>query len=94
MPSMWASRRWVPPLARETPAQLGSPRIGRLNMTVFESLTVSARTAILEPRLATWEVSDDGLTWTFFLERGVQFHRGYGEMTAEDVTWSWIPLYR
>ena len=72
------------------PAQLGAPRIGRLNMTVFESLTVSAPNGDLEPRLATWEVSDDGLTWTFFLERGVQFHRGYGEMTAEDVTWSWI----
>ena len=79
-----------PTLGSGDPAQLGAPRIGRLNMTVFESLAVSAPNGDLEPRLATWEVSDDGLTWTFVLERGVQFHQGYGEMTAEDVTWSWM----
>ena len=36
----------------------------------------------------SWEVSDDGLIWTFHLNEGVQFHKGYGEMTAEDVIWS------
>ncbi len=36
----------------------------------------------------SWEISDDFLTWTFKLNRGVQFHKGYGEMTAEDVVWS------
>ena len=34
------------------------------------------------------EISDDFLTWTFKLNKGVQFHKGYGEMTAEDVVWS------
>lgn len=33
----------------------------------------------------SWDVSDDGLTWTFYLREGIQFHRGYGELTAEDV---------
>ena len=37
---------------------------------------------------ASWEISDDYLTWTFKLNEGVQFHKGYGEMTAEDVVWS------
>ena len=37
---------------------------------------------------ASWEISDDFLTWTFKLNQGVQFHKGYGEMTAEDVVWS------
>ncbi|MBI2526079.1 MAG: polyamine ABC transporter substrate-binding protein [Candidatus Rokubacteria bacterium] len=32
-----------------------------------------------------WGVSPDGLTWTFKLRRGVQFHHGYGEFSAEDV---------
>lgn len=36
----------------------------------------------------SWEISDDFLTWTFKLNEGVQFHKGYGEMTAEDVVWS------
>ncbi|WP_274425170.1 ABC transporter substrate-binding protein [Chelativorans sp. YIM 93263] len=41
------------------------------------------------PTLATsWETSEDGLTWTFQLREGVQFHKGYGEMTSEDVVHS------
>lgn len=40
----------------------------------------------LVPRLATsWSASDDAKTWTFELRQGVQFHKGYGEMTSEDV---------
>ncbi len=36
----------------------------------------------------SWEVSEDALTWTFYLHEGVQFHKGYGELTADDVVWS------
>jgi peptide/nickel transport system substrate-binding protein len=32
-----------------------------------------------------WEVSPDGLTWSFTLRKGVKWHKGYGEVTAEDV---------
>ena len=43
----------------------------------------------IEPDLAeSWEVSDDKLVWTFKLRKGVQFHGGYGELTAEDVVFS------
>jgi peptide/nickel transport system substrate-binding protein len=43
----------------------------------------------LEPDLAeAWEVSGDRLTWTFKIRRGVQFHKGFGELTAEDVVYS------
>lgn len=43
----------------------------------------------IEPDLAeSWDVSADGLTWTFNLREGVQFHGGYGEMTAADVVYS------
>ncbi len=45
--------------------------------------------ATLEPDLAErWQSSPDGLTWTFFLRQGVQFHRGFGEFTSEDVVFS------
>lgn len=40
----------------------------------------------LVPRLATsWTSSADAKTWSFELRQGVQFHKGYGEMTSEDV---------
>ena len=46
-------------------------------------------TAEVEPDLAeSWTVSDDGTVWLFKLRRGVQFHKGYGELTAEDVKYS------
>ena len=34
-----------------------------------------------------WEVSQDGKTIDFYLRKGVPFHDGWGEMTAEDVVW-------
>ena len=43
----------------------------------------------IEPDLAeSWTVSEDRLVWTFKLRKGVQFHKGYGEMTADDVVFS------
>ena len=36
----------------------------------------------------SWTSSEDGLTWIFKLRKGVQFHAGYGEFTAEDVIFS------
>jgi peptide/nickel transport system substrate-binding protein len=35
-----------------------------------------------------WEMSDDGLTYTFHLREGVQWHKGYGELTSADVKYS------
>ena len=42
-----------------------------------------------QPLLAdSWSISEDFLTWTWKLHKGVQFTKGYGEMTAEDVVYS------
>jgi len=35
-----------------------------------------------------WEVSEDGLTYTFNLRQGVKWHKGWGDFTAEDVKYS------
>jgi len=49
----------------------------------------STDAATIEPDLAeSWEFSDDKMEWTFHLRRGVQFHHGFGEVTAEDVVFS------
>ena len=43
----------------------------------------------LQPGLAlSWNVAEDARTWTFKLREGVQFHKGYGEMTSDDVKYS------
>jgi len=41
------------------------------------------------PDLAeSWDISEDGEEITFYLRKGVQFQKGYGEMTANDVKFS------
>ncbi len=43
----------------------------------------------IEPDLATdWEISEDRREITFDLREGVEFHNDYGELTAEDVKFS------
>ena len=60
--------------------QLVRPEDGRFALTPDEYL----------PTLATeWSSSEDARTWTFKLREGVQFHRNYGEMTADDVVFTY-----
>jgi peptide/nickel transport system substrate-binding protein len=35
-----------------------------------------------------WMMSPDGKTWTLKIRHGIQFHRGFGELTGEDVKYS------
>ena len=53
---------------------------------LFEGLTdISWLSGEPQPNLAhTWDVSDDGLTWTFYLRRDVRWHDGE-PFTAADV---------
>ncbi|MCH7983595.1 MAG: ABC transporter substrate-binding protein [Chloroflexi bacterium] len=41
-----------------------------------------------------WTVSSDGSSVIFDLRKGVEFHHGFGEMTAEDVAWSFNEALR
>ena len=56
---------------------------------VYEGLVTWNEKTEPTPNLAEkWDVSPDGLTYTFHLKKGVKFHNG-AEMTAEDVKYSW-----
>lgn len=39
-----------------------------------------------------WIVGEDGLSIVFYLKRGIQFHHGFGELTAADVKFSFERL--
>jgi peptide/nickel transport system substrate-binding protein len=40
----------------------------------------------------SYEVGTDGLVWSFKLRKGVKWHRGYGEVTAEDVAFTFARI--
>ncbi|MDP2652722.1 MAG: ABC transporter substrate-binding protein [Candidatus Omnitrophota bacterium] len=60
---------------------------------IFEGLTrTDPETLKIIPTLAErWEVSEDGLTWTFHLRRGVQWNDGH-PFTADDVVFTYNDL--
>lgn len=59
-----------------------------LYSNVFEGLTRFMSDGAVVPGLAkSWDISDDGLTYTFKLQEGVTFHDGT-TMDAEDVKFS------
>jgi peptide/nickel transport system substrate-binding protein len=44
---------------------------------------------LIQPSLAeSWETSEDARLWTFKLRQRVPFHKAYGEMTADDVVFT------
>ncbi|MDK3016749.1 ABC transporter substrate-binding protein [Pseudodonghicola flavimaris] len=61
---------------------------GMLAHNVYEALTTVDESGAVQPNLAkSWTISDDGLTYTFSLVEGAQFHDGTG-FDAEDVKFS------
>ena len=73
------------------PSMSSSPRIQFTSSSVGEGLIATQEDFSAGPMLAeSWSVSDDFLTWTWNFQEGVQLHKGYGEMTAEDVLYSYM----
>jgi len=55
---------------------------------IFEGLTRFGPDGSINPGLAaSWDVTDDGMTYTFHLREGVKFHDG-SDMNADDVVFS------
>jgi peptide/nickel transport system substrate-binding protein len=58
------------------------------NLNVFNGLTRIDRDGAVQPDLATsWDISPDGLTYTFHLQTGVKFSDGT-PFSADDVKWT------
>lgn len=54
----------------------------------YEGLTARGKDLKIEPALAEkWEILNNGLTWRFYLRKGVKFHGGE-DFTADDVLFS------
>src|ERR671930_770086 len=75
----FGNERWLPHLYPVAEDVVLKPMMENL-------LNRDPKTGALNPMLAErWEVLDEGRAWRFYLRKGVQFHDGHGEMTAEDV---------
>jgi ABC-type transport system substrate-binding protein len=71
------------------PALAQGPNQVVIGMDLGEGLlSVDSDNEVVGMLAESWDISEDLRTWTFNLRQGVQFHKGYGEMTAEDVVWS------
>jgi len=70
----------------------GAPE-GRIADAIFEGLTVRDPATLRPvPGVAeSWEVSPDGLVWTFHLRENARWSDG-SVVTAEDFAWSWRRL--
>jgi ABC-type oligopeptide transport system substrate-binding subunit len=73
------------------PGKMSGQPDGRVARTIFEGLT-TPHPQTLEPlpgQAYRWEVSPDGLTYTFHLRPGLQWTDGV-PITARDFEWSWL----
>ena len=78
-------------LSEETMTPWGGSGLRKTYLDLaYEYLTyIDSETGETIPGLAeSWDMSEDGKTWTFHLRQGVMFSGGYGEMTSADVAYS------
>lgn len=72
--------------------QTGTASTSRVLQNIHDSIVTINSDMEVVPQLAeSFEISDDGLTYTFHLRDGVMFHDG-STMTAEDVVYSFERL--
>ena len=65
----------------------GRDYLTQIHATLISSEIRDGR-KVMAPGIATeWQISSDGLTWTFTIRKGVKYHNGT-EVTAADALWS------
>jgi peptide/nickel transport system substrate-binding protein len=67
---------------------------GQIIQNVFDALMnyPNGEVQVENLLLKDYEVSDDGTTYTLNLKEGVSYHGDHGEVTAQDVVYSWRRL--
>jgi len=71
------------------PRFISSPRYQYMAVTAGEAMVTINPDLSPGPYLATeWSISPDFLTWTWKIRDDVEFQKGYGNMTIEDVLYS------
>ena len=62
------------------------PQFAFQNAPMYEGLARMGLDGEYSPLLAeSWDISPDLKTWTWHLKKGVKWHRGFGEFTAQDL---------
>src|SRR5260370_4566840 len=63
---------------------------GLILYNIFDNLVnINFEKHIVEPMLALEWANPDPLTWRIKLREGVKWQKGFGEMTAEDLVYTW-----
>jgi len=71
------------------PCTTGSPTKQYITQAAFETLLRRGSDGEYKGIiLKDWSIASDNRTWTFNINKGVQFHGGLGELTAEDIMFS------
>src|SRR5262245_16095690 len=82
----FGNERWLPHLYPGAEDVVLKPMMENL-------LHGDVTTGDLTPMLAErWEVMDGGRAWRFHLRKGIPFHDGWGEVTAEDVKFTFASI--
>jgi peptide/nickel transport system substrate-binding protein len=82
----FGNERWLPHLYPGAEDVVLKPMMENL-------LSRDAKTGELIPLLAErWEVLSGGRAWKFHLRKGIPFHSGQGEITAEDVKYTFTAI--
>ena len=85
----FAMERIPPPLF--VPALGGPAAQNYASYGMIEFLLYTDFDEIIDPSISiatSWDVAPDQSKVRFTLREGIPFHKGYGEMTADDVVWS------
>lgn len=77
------------------PAVINGPIESDVGYQIYSNLVrlVPGSTTEFVPDVAdSWDISEDGMVYTFQLKQGVLWHKDFGEFTAEDVKFSFDRL--
>jgi len=78
------AQAWQP--IKTDPAVAGDYAGETMLANIYDTLVFPGPDGALKPWVAEkWDISDDGLVYTFYLRKGIKFHNTGNELTAADV---------